>query len=93
MTEQQVTPTSGEPLTPKVGDKVVYNGDNDHPVWDDRRSQVGIVVGEAASEEYYTWVWDPTEHDTWQALPSAIRVVERATYTPVPDQSTSDGAR
>jgi hypothetical protein len=66
---------------PRVGDKVVYCGPNDRPVWVARRTRPGICIDQDPSG--YVVVYTPGEVDEWRGKPEAVRVVARAEYAQV----------
>lgn len=75
-------------MAAQVGDKVVFAapaGPGEHIAWTRRRTETAIVVIPAQSADYYTLVYSPTERDTWAVHPGELRIVERATYIPMPE--------
>ena len=68
---------------PPVGDKVVYCGNQTNWGWPRRRTDPGIVVEVDVDERTSVRVWSPSEGEWWGGYVENVRVVERATYTPV----------
>ncbi len=65
----------------KVGDKVLYTGDvsYDEPEWEERKKTFGIVV----LIESNVSVWHGRQNQSYVVSDELLKVVERASYTPV----------
>lgn len=83
------------PNWPNVGDKILCTRppiDGEGPAWQTRRTVPSIVVGIIRGDDENpprvcavlltdTDGW--SNPDEWYAMPGTVRIVERATYTPV----------
>lgn len=74
---------------PTVGDKVVYVPAPEHVglaaagAWQRRQHNPAQVIDGPRGDDSHYRCWTPGDHDYWTAPPERLRVVERATYTPV----------
>ena len=75
--------------TPKVVDKVIYVPAPEHAqtllqgAWRRRRQTSSLVVDGPRGDDGHYRCWMPGDHDYWSAPAERLRVVERASYTPV----------
>lgn len=77
---------------PQIGDKVVYaplDGPPRRESWRRRAEHLSLVVADPDNDGYLTcWsLWESKGDGWWCAPPERLRVVERATYTPVEEAS------